>query len=361
MPELLEAAGRVLRSGRYILGREVEAFEKEMARSCGAGHCIGVSTGLDALRLIFRAYMEMGRLAPGDEVIVPANTFVATFLAVTDCGLTAVAADVDETTFCLDFNRLPISPRTKALVTVHLYGNPCWDAELFLKLHERGILIVEDNAQAIGARSDTPGFHGSALTGNLGDAAAVSFYPAKNIGALGDAGAVLTSDEDLARNVRMLANYGSETKYSHELCGLNCRLDELQAALLMVKLPHLDEISQRRNITAMLYDRLISNPQVTKPAIRLDGAFQVWHQYIIRHPRRDALRSYLKTNGVGTEVHYPLPVHLQPCYQGHPLLRLPEEGLPVATALAGEILSLPIADVSDSDIEEIAVLINNFI
>lgn len=351
MEEYVAAAERVVRSGRYINGPETHALEHELTHVLGARYCVGVSTGLDALRLILRGWMELGMLRAGDEVVVPANTFIATFLAVTDCGLTAVAADVDETTACLDLSRLPLSPLTRVVVAVHLYGRPCLTPVESERLKSQGLLVLEDAAQAIGAVSD------GRKVGTLGDAAAVSFYPAKNIGAFGDAGAVATDSHQLAKTVRMMANYGSVEKYRHEICGLNCRLDELQAALLRVKLPTLEEVTSRRRETAALYDRLITNPEVTRPGLS-EGT--VWHQYVIRHQRRDNLREHLKANGIGTEIHYPIPCHLQRCYAGHPLLKLPPGGLPVAERLAREILSLPIADVTPGEAAEVARLINEF-
>lgn len=359
MEAYVEAAGRVIRSGRYINGPEVKAFEEALAARSGARHCIAVSNGLDALRLILLGFKALGKLSDGDEVIVPANTFIATFLAVTSCGLTAVAAEVDEATFCLDLSRLPISMRTRVIMPVHLYGNPCWDAEKLAELHSRGILIVEDNAQAIGALSASEGFHGNKATGNLGDAAAISFYPAKNIGAFGDAGAVLTNSDELAAMVRKLANYGAAEKYHHEVCGLNCRMDELQGALLREKLKTLDSVIERRRRNAALYDNAITNPDVVKPLIIDDGTLQVWHQYVIRHPRRDALRQYLSDHGVGTEIHYPVACHKQPCYQGHTLLKT-YGPLPVAETLASRVLSLPIADADPRHIQYISELINLF-
>lgn len=359
MDACIGAAGRVLRSGRYINGPEVEHFEKEMAAKFGVRDCVGVSTGLDALRLILLAYKELGRLHDGDEVIVPANTFIATFLAVTHCGLKAVAADIDETTFCLDFDRLPLSGNTRAVIPVHLYGRVYWDVESVKRLRDRGILIIEDCAQAIGAEAPESGINGTRQAGSLGDAAAISFYPAKNIGAFGDAGAVLTNDDELASRVRMLANYGAPEKYVHEFCGFNCRLDELQAALLSEKLPYLSEISEARRQNAALYDSLITNPDVIKPQYPSHSLSHVWHQYVIRHPRRDELREFLRANGIATEIHYPVPCHKQPCYSNHPLLKTPGDLL-TSEKLAGEILSLPIADVSEEEIRIIASIINQF-
>lgn len=356
---LLEAAGRVIRSGRYVNGPEVETFEREMAAACGARFCVAVSTGLDALRLILEAYKAMGLLEEGDEVIVPANTFVATFLAVAHAGLTPVAVDIDEETFCLDFRSLPITEKTRAVIPVHLYGNPCWDAAVLNELHRRGILIIEDNAQAIGGMHSQEGFNESRRTGNLGDAAAVSFYPAKNIGALGDAGAVLTNSEQLALTVRSLANYGGREKYRHELCGYNCRMDEMQAALLRIKLPLLEQITEERRQRAMLYDRLISHAEIIRPRIMENGAKQVWHQYVIRHPQRDRLREYLKHNGIGTEIHYPVPCHRQPCFNGTSKIKTYGE-LPTAERIAGEILSLPVANATEEEINYITETINRF-
>lgn len=358
METLAKASESVIRSGRYINGDAVRELETSLAAGCGARYCVAVSTGLDALRLILLAYMHLGKLHEGDEVIVPDNTFVATFLAVTSCNLTAVAADVNEEDYCLDFSRLPITPRTKAIIPVHLYGNPCWDKDIFSQLREKGILIIEDNAQAIGATANEEGFNGNSATGNLGDAAAISFYPAKNIGALGDAGAVLTSDEALARTVRMLANYGSREKYVHELKGYNCRMDELQAALLNVKLPMVSNIAAERGRRARLYDSLIRNPEVVKPGI-YDDRKQVWHQYVIRHPRRDELRQYLRQQGIATEIHYPVPCHLQPCYRDDKQVKI--YGKPVnAVRYAAEILSLPIADITDEEIGIVSQAINEF-
>ena len=354
MPEFLETAQRIIKSGRYVGGPEISAFEQALSKLCGTQYCIAVSNGLDALRLILKGYIQLGKLREGDEVIVPANTFIATFLAVTDCGLTAVAADVDEATFCLDFSRLPLSEKTKAVIIVHLFGYPCWNVEEIEKLRKKGILIIEDNAQAIGAS-----FAGQ-ITGSLGDAAAISFYPAKNIGAFGDAGAVLTDNKDLANTVRALANYGSHEKYHHVLCGLNCRMDALQAALLSIKLKNIDDIIRRRNASASLYDRLITNKDVLKPTVSDQSITHVWHQYVIRHKKRDDLRQYLAENGIGTEIHYPVCCHLQPCYKGNPLLKVPLKGLPMSEQISSEILSLPIADVTEQEIRRIANAINSF-
>ena len=352
---LEEAAVGVIRSGRYINGENVSLFEQELAAASHTEHAVATSTGLDALRLILRAYIAIGRLRPGDEVVIPANTFIATFLAVTDAGLRPVAAEPDPITFGLDFRKLPVTSRTRAVIPVHLYGTPCWDAQACDTLHQKDILIIEDNAQAIGAEAHCPGLHDSRTTGSLGDAAAVSFYPAKNIGALGDAGAVTTSDPVLAKTIRELANYGGLEKYSHRICGYNCRMDEIQAAMLRVKLPLLQQINNQRRHTASSYDTLINNPRVLKPAILTDR-IQVWHQYVVRCEHRDQLRQYLQSQGIGTEIHYALPAHLQPCYRES----MSAIHLPTAEQMAKTILSLPRACVSDDEAAAVAHAINEF-
>ena len=271
----------------------------------------------------------------------------------------AVAADIDPANFCLDFKRLPLTERTKAVIPVHLYGRPCWNAEIFNDLRSRGILIIEDDAQAIGAVCSEEGFNQSRRAGNLGDAAAISFYPAKNIGAFGDAGAVATNDPRLAETVRQLANYGSLTKYHHDLCGFNCRMDEIHAALLTLKLPTLSEVTKMRENNARLYDELIQNPEVIKPRRGPDGELSAWHQYVIMHPRRDDLRRYLKEQGIDTEIHYPVPCHRQKCFMADSSFKT-FGPLPEAERIAGMILSLPIADVGEEEIRYIAEVINNY-
>lgn len=354
-PEIEAAVVDVIRSGRYLNGPQTEALEQEIARCCGTSLCVAVSTGLDALRLIFRAYIENGILRPGDEVIVPDNTFIATFLAVSDAGLRPVAAEPSPLTRNLDLDHLPLSPATRAIVPVHLYGTPCWNPEIMHQLRQRGIIVVEDNAQAIGARAADPGFSGSCSTGSLGDAAAISFYPAKNIGAMGDAGAVTTSDQQLATTIRELANYGSLKKYNHRLRGFNCRMDEMQAAILRIRLRRLEEVIRHRAEIAAIYDSAITNPEITRPVV--DPALrQVWHQYVILSTRRDELRDYLDARGIGTEIHYPVPAHLQPCYADTPL----GGPFPVAERLAAESLSLPIANISKEEALIVADAINSF-
>ncbi len=355
---MVAAAERVIRSGRFLHGEHTDRFEREIARICHTGHCVAVSNGLDAIRLIFRAYLEMGRLHPGDEVIVPGNTFIASVLPLTELGLVPLIADPSEEDFNLSLAEVEklLTPKTKAILTVHLYGTPSWDAAAARRLHERGILLIEDNAQAIGAVAAEEGLHGSHVTASLGDAAAISFYPTKNLGALGDAGAVLTSDQKLADTVRVLANYGADRRYHNLLCGYNNRIDEIQAAMMLEKIPLLDDVADRRALTAETYSRCISNPLVTTPRIFPDRR-QVWHQYVVRSPRRDDLKQFLADHGVETDIHYLVPPHEQPCYKGRLPLSRP---LPVTEKLAAEVLSLPIVNATPRDAEEIASIINRF-
>lgn len=359
--ELKEAACRVIDSGRYLNGTEVESLEKEIASYVNEGassvKAVAVSTGLDAIRLIFRAYMEEGRLKAGDEVIFPANTFIASVLPLTELGLKAVPAPADPLTHNLDFQRLDefITPATKAVLLVHLYGSPCWDPEACGKLNEKGILVVEDCAQALGARSEFPGFNGSTYCGALGNAAAISFYPTKNLGALGDAGMVLTSDPLLAKDVRILAQYGSDRRYHNIYRGYNNRMDELQAAFLRVKLPYLDDENNRRREVAAAYSESITHPDVTPPLIN-ENERQVWHQFVIRCKDRDGLKGYLAEKGIATDIHYPVPPHAQLCYEGE----FSGATLHEARELADSVLSLPIANITPDDARHIAGIINSY-
>lgn len=352
MERIRSAVARVVSSGRYVGGKENEEFEKLLAELTGTTYCIGTSNGLDALRLIFRAYIQLGRLAEGDEVIVPANTYIASILAVSDCGLTPVLVEPDPTTLNLDTSRLEeaLTARTRAVLTVHLYGRSCHDATLddFVKRHK--LLLIEDNAQAIGARS---GLNGK-RTGALGDAAAFSFYPTKNIGALGDAGAVTTDDAELAAAVRALANYGSDRRYHNIYRGFNCRLDPIQAAALAVKLPELEAICEARQRAAARYLELINNPLVVLP--KGGGSDHVWHQFVVQTDERDRFREYLAEHGISTDVHYATPPHKQPCYP-----ELAKGALPVTERLASRVVSLPIsAVITDDEIKAVAQTINDY-
>lgn len=355
--EIKKAAIDVIESGRYIGGAEVIALEHDLKVLTGAPFAIGVSNGLDALRLIFRGYIELGRLRPGDEVIVPANTYIASVLAVTDCGLIPVFVEPDPETLNLDSHRVEaaVTSRTRAILPVHLYGRVCWDSTLAATAARNNLIVVEDNAQAIGAVSDTIGLFGSRAAGGLGHAAAFSFYPTKNIGAVGDAGAVTTFDENLARTVRALGNYGSDRRYHNIFAGLNCRLDPIQAAMIRVKLRHIDDETEHRLKIADVYDGLIKNPKVTLPVKGKEGT-TVWHQYVVRVDDRDTFRKYLLDNGVETDVHYAVPPHLQPCYSQYASL-----DLPITCRIADTVVSLPISRCTTvSDAREIAEIINNY-
>ncbi len=357
MDELKAAVCEVIERGRYLHSRETELLEQEIAMTCESSHCVSVSNGLDALRLILRAYKEMGALCEGDEVIVPANTYVASVLAISDNGLVPVLCDPSEETMNLDTALLEhfVGPRTRAIMPVHLYGTPCWDEVLMDVARRHDLLIIEDNAQAVGAVSAVAGLNGTHATGGLGHVAGISFYPTKNLGALGDGGAVVTSDQRLADTVRALANYGSDRRYHNIYQGYNCRLDEIQAAMLRVKLRHLQRENDHRMATARTYSETIVNPRVKAPAI-FPGMKQIWHQYVVRVENRDAFRNYLESNGVGTDIHYATPPHMQPCYQD--LKHVP---LPVTERLAGEVVSLPIAHpITPADAHAIADIINSY-
>ena len=356
MEELQAAAAHVVASGRYLLGPESAAFESGLAARCEVRHAVATGNGLDSIRLILRAWMELGRLRPGQEVIAPAHTFIASILPIVELGLRPVLIDADPLTLNMDLTkaREAVGPDTGAVMLVHLYGRPCWDADFARELRSRGILIIEDNAQAIGAQAAEPGLNGTRSTGSLGDAAAISFYPGKNIGALGDAGAVLTSDDATEETVRALANYGSSSRYHYDYNGYNSRIDEIQAVMLRVKLRHLDEISQRRQEVASAYLESITHPEVILPLPPAKGERCVWHQFTIRTPRRDGLRGELGEKGIGTLVHYPVPPHRQPSMRG-----IVTGEYPVADSIADTVISLPIADITPDQARQIADTINS--
>jgi dTDP-4-amino-4,6-dideoxygalactose transaminase len=344
--ELKAAFDRVLHSGWYILGSEVKAFEQEFAAYCGAEHAIGVSNGLDALHLILRAY-EVG---PGDEVIVPSNTYIATWLAATYAGATPVPVEPVARGYVIDPARIEaaITPRTRAIIAVHLYGETADMDEIMAIAEKHNLKVIEDAAQAHGA------IHRGRRVGNLGHAAGFSFYPGKNLGALGDAGAVTTNDPDLATKVRILLNYGSQRKYHNEVQGYNCRLDELQAALLRVKLPHLDAETARRREIASRYHQAFDGLQLVRPAA--PGSDEhVWHLYVVRSGRRDELQADLAERGIATMIHYPIPPHLQPAYSD---LRYKRGDFPVAERIHEEVLSLPMAPtMSDEQVDRVVAAV----
>jgi len=326
-----EAYFRFMRSAWYVLGKEVEAFEQEFADYCGVKYCVGVGNGLEALHLILRAY----DIKAGDEVIVPSNTYIATWLAVSYAGATLVPVEPDPRTCNLDPDRIEgaITPRTKAIMPVHLYGQPA-DMDPILSVARRhGLKVIEDNAQAQGAR------YKGRRTGSLGDAAGNSFYPGKNLGAFGDAGAVTTDDASLADRVRLLRNYGSRKKYYNEVKGYNSRLDELQAAFLRVKLAKLDAWNGRRRIVAASYlTELNGASGLTLPFVP-EWAEPAWHLFVVRHPRRNDLQTRLTEAGIGTLIHYPVPPHLSGAYAEAGWAR---GTFPVAETMAETVLSLPL-------------------
>ncbi len=332
--EIQEAVARVVSGGWYLQGSENEKFEEDYSRFIGSKYTVGCANGLDALILIFRAYIEMGVMAPGDEVIVPANTFIATILAITENGLVPVMVEPRMDTLEIDDSLIEaaISPRTKAICIVHLYGRNAYTEKIGSLCRKYGLKLVEDNAQAHGCFALD-----GRRTGSLGDAAGHSFYPGKNLGALGDGGAVTTNDPSLAEAVRSLANYGSSKKYVFKYCGRNSRLDEIQAAVLDVKLSHLDDDNLRRKEIAAFYYDNISNPSVSLP-VRLAGENNVYHIFPILASRRDELQKYLKDNGIGTVIHYPIPPHKQECYKQWNGL-----SYPVTEYIADHELSLPIS------------------
>jgi len=340
--DLHEALDRVLASGSFILGEEVDAFEHEFAGYCGVQHCIGVGNGLDALHLVLRAW----DVQAGDEVIVPSNTYIASWLAVEYAGAVPVPVEPDAGTHNIDVGLIEaaITARTKVIMPVHLYGQPADMQAVQDIAQRRGLKVLEDAAQSHGAQ-----FRGT-RAGALGDAAGFSFYPGKNLGALGDGGAITTNDPALAARVRMLRNYGSEMKYRHELKGINSRLDELQAAFLRIKLRQLDADNTRRRQVAALYHEGLAATSLGLPQVHRD-ADPVWHLYVVRSMMRDALRSRLDTLGIGTLIHYPVPPHLQAAYRS---LGATRGRFPIAEILADEVLSLPMGPhLSDDDVARV--------
>lgn len=340
------AMERVLQSGWYVLGPEVGAFEQAFARYCGTRHCIGVANGLEALTLVLKAWA----FAPNSEVIVPSNAYVASVLSVTQAGLVPVFVEPDPHTHLLDPTRIEaaLTTRTKAILPVHLYGRCCDMTAINAVALRYGLLVLEDAAQAHGA------VHEGRWAGNLGDAAGWSFYPTKNLGALGDAGAITTSDDALADRLRALRNYGSAQKYVNEYAGYNSRLDELQAAILLAKLPGLAAENSRRRALARLYLTGITNPDVVLPPADQPDR-DAWHLFVVRHPRRDALRAHLREQGIGTDVHYPTPPHRQPAYA--PFAHL---SLPISEQLHREVVSLPLnPTLTDEDMGFIIYAVNS--
>ena len=351
--ELKKVASEIIDSGWYLLGSRVSTFESSLSKYIGSKHAIACANGLDALRLIFRAYIEMGIMQEGDEVIVPANTYIASILAITDNRLKPVLVEPNEASFNLDIDKVEeaITERTKAILLVHLYGQACFDGELKDITNKHNLKIVEDNAQAIGAKVS------NLKTGNLGDASGFSFYPGKNLGALGDSGAITTNDDELARIARAIGNYGSEVKYQNEFSGLNSRMDEIQAGFLSVKLKYIDKENTIRREIAKYYRENIKNSKILLPkVVSGDESSHVWHLFVIRTNERERFQNYLMDNGVQTLVHYPIPPHKQKCYTD-----MNSQTFLITEKIHDEVISLPISPVmSNEEVSEIVDLINRF-
>lgn len=349
--EFKEVINRVIDSGWYLMGNELKQFENNFSAYCGVKHTVGVANGLDALRLILRAYIETGILAYGDEVIVPANTYIATILAITDNRLVPILVEPDIRTYNIDSSIIEevITSKTKAIMIVHLYGQCAYDDRIGLICKKYNLKLIEDNAQAQGA------IYNSKRTGSLGDAAGTSFYPGKNLGAFGDAGAVTTDDSYLADVIRKLANYGSKVKYVNEYAGLNSRMDEIQAAVLVVKLKCLNEDTRRRRIIANMYLTGIINPKIILPFVVNENG-HVWHLFTVRTEKRDKLQQYLLDNDIQTLIHYPTPPHKQQAYKKWNGLCLP-----ITDKIHNEILSLPLSPVmTDDEVTEVIAMVNKF-
>ncbi len=347
--DLIEACTKVIDSGWYIQGNECQAFEKEFAEYCGTKYAIGVANGLDALTLIIRAYKELGIMQEGDEVIVPANTYIASILAISENNLVPVLVEPELNTYLIDPSKIEekITPRTKAIMPVHLYGQTCDMDSINAIAQKHNLKVIEDSAQAHGAS-----YHNK-KAGNLGDASGFSFYPGKNLGALGDGGAVTTNDDELSRVIRALGNYGSEKKYEHTYKGTNSRLDEMQAAMLRVKLKYLDKEIVKRQEVANYYLGNIKNENIILPTITTNN---VWHLFVIRTTKRDELQKYLLANDIQTLIHYPLAPHKQEAYK-----EWGNKRYPISEQIHKEVLSLPISSVHNLEsTEKIVKVINDF-
>jgi dTDP-4-amino-4,6-dideoxygalactose transaminase len=355
--EIEQALISSFRSGWYILGESVQKFESNFAKYCGVKHCIGVGNGLDALILILRAYKELGALKDGDEVIVPANTYIATILAISQNNLTPVLVEPDIITYNIDSTKIEekITSKTRAIIPVHLYGQTA-DMDAINEIAKKySLKVIEDSAQSHGA------IYKGRKTGSLGDASGFSFYPGKNLGALGDAGAVTSNDDELAEVVRTIANYGSKKKYVNDYKGVNSRLDEIQSAVLSVKLKYLDEDNHKRREIAQYYCENIKNEKIILPKPKSESSItdsknHVWHQFVIRTKRREELQKYLLESGIQTLIHYPIPPHKQLAYQ-----EWNKVSLPITEKIHNEVLSLPISPImTDQEIETITKTLNTY-
>jgi len=351
MPDIEKAIDRTLNSGWFILGKEVTEFEKNFANYCGSKHCIGVANGLDALILIIEAYKLLGKLKDGDEVIVPANTYIASILAISKNNLKPVLVEPDLATYLITAEGIKphLTAQTRAIMPVHLYGRACQMDAIMALAEEHSLLVIEDSAQAHGA------YDGNKRTGNLGHASGFSFYPGKNLGALGDGGAITTNDDKLAETLKALRNYGSEIKYKNMFKGVNSRLDEIQAAILSVKLVCLDSDNQKRREIANYYTDNIKNPEIILP-LNLKDSSNVWHLFVIRTEKRADLQKYLAENGVQTVIHYPIPPHQQSAYS-----ELNQLSFPLTEQIHNQVLSLPISPVmEDWEVKRVVEVVNNF-
>ena len=349
--EIKAAINRVIHSGWYLMGNETLNFEKEFAKYCGVRHCIGVGNGLDALKLIFKAYIEMGSINEGDEVIVPANTFIASALAISDTKLVPVFVEPDALTYNIDITKIEskITQKTKAILLVHLYGQNGYVEEYREICQKHNLKLIEDSAQAHGA------YYLNKRVGSIGDVSGFSFYPGKNLGAMGDAGCITTNNEKMADLLRSLCNYGTIGKYNHHYTGVNSRLDEIQAAILRVKLKYLDNDNDKRRKIANYYLKNIKNEKIILPkCVSQNG--HVWHLFVIRTKKRDLLQKYLFDNGIQTSIHYPIPLHKQNAYKEYSFLKLS-----IAEKIQNEVLSLPInPTMSFDDVENVVKVINRF-
>jgi len=350
--EIETKLSQVFRSGWFLMGQELSSFESNLSQYIGAKHAIGVANGLDALRLILRGYIEMGIMDRGDEILVPSNTYIASILAISDNGLIPVLVEPDINNYNIDITKIEekITSKTKGILIVHLYGRTVFSDQLKDLAEKHQLKLIEDNAQAIGA------IWNGKKTGNLGDAAGFSFYPGKNLGAIGDAGAITTNDDDLAKVIRALANYGSNQKYVNIYQGLNSRLDEIQAAVLGVKLKYIDEENTVRKNIAKKYIAEISNPKIILPENPADVNEHVWHLFVIRTENRDELQKYLTENGIQTLIHYPIPPHKQDAYK-----EWNDQSFPISEKIHEEVLSLPISPVmTEEEVEKVIEIVNRF-
>jgi dTDP-4-amino-4,6-dideoxygalactose transaminase len=349
--ELIEACTRVIDSGWYIQGNECKEFDKEFAEYCGTKYAIGMANGLDALILILRAYKELGFMKDEDEVIVPSNTYIASILAISQNNLVPVLVEPDINTYLIDPSKIEekITPKTKAILPVHLYGQTCEMDKINEVAKKYNLKVIEDSAQSHGA------FFLDKRSGNLGDASGFSFYPGKNLGALGDGGAVTTNEEELAQTIRALGNYGSHKKYENLYKGLNSRLDEMQAAMLRVKLRYLDEESNKRREIANHYLQNIKNENIILPTVRTEDN-HVWHLFVVRTNKRDELQKYLLENGIQTLIHYPIPPHHQEAYK-----EWNKDSYPISEQIHNEVLSIPISGVQSlEDTKKIVQVLNDY-